>query len=249
MIQRSAIWSYMTTGSPSPLLSQTPPNPLQTVEIPDGPSKEPPVVLSKTWKPSLTICTYWVAPTSPSVSGGAQLQAPPGKKTPSKLSSGVGMLRPAKAISEFAPWTTGSWLSLWFSEAGIFGFSLASRSNFEPAGACFISRSGGEVSLRTDVPTMTSPPFLFWMAGGVKTVETDKFFSASTLGRLASMMRGSAITVVSNTAAEIKLIAIVRVFISCPPVQHQIHSQKEIQGWVRPTRARHGPIIVRFVLT
>src|ERR1043165_6962351 len=107
MIQRSAIWSYMTTGSPSPLLSQTPPNPLHTVEIPDGPSKEPPVVLSKTWKPSLTICTYCVAPTSPSVSGGAQLHATPGYWMPLKFLSAVGMLAAVNASAAIVVWTLG----------------------------------------------------------------------------------------------------------------------------------------------
>jgi hypothetical protein len=51
------------------------------------------------------------------------------------------------------------------------------------------------------------------------------------------MMRGSAITVVSNTAAEIKLIAIVRVFISCPPVQHQSIVRKKYKGGQAIARA------------
>src|SRR6185503_10769786 len=85
MTQRSANWSYNTTGSPLPLFSQTPPNPDQRVAIFAGPKVDAPVVLLKTWKPSFTIWTYWVNPTSPSVSGGAQLQATPGKRMPSKL--------------------------------------------------------------------------------------------------------------------------------------------------------------------
>src|SRR5215813_6050408 len=92
MIQRFAIWSYSTTGSPSPLFWQTPPNPPQSVVIPDGPNCEAPVALLKTWNPSLTICTYCVAPTSPFVSGGAQLQATPGNGMPSKFLSAAGML-------------------------------------------------------------------------------------------------------------------------------------------------------------
>src|SRR3979490_2745675 len=103
--QRLAIWSYSTTGSPLPLLWQTPPNPLQSVLIPDGPNTDAPVVLLKTWKPSLTIWTYWVAPTSPFVSGGAQLHATPGNGTPSKLSSGLGILSPAKNLEALAPCT------------------------------------------------------------------------------------------------------------------------------------------------
>ena len=50
------------------------------------------MVLSKTWNPEFTIWTYCEEPTSPSVSGGAQLQFTPGKPIPSKLSVGEGML-------------------------------------------------------------------------------------------------------------------------------------------------------------
>jgi hypothetical protein len=39
----------MTTGSPAPFISQTPPKPLQIVEMPMGPRIEAPVVLLKTW--------------------------------------------------------------------------------------------------------------------------------------------------------------------------------------------------------
>src|SRR3979490_1732928 len=97
MAQRLASWSYSTTGSPLPLVWQTPPKPLQSVVIPEGPNCDAPVDLLKTWKPSLTIWTYCVAPTSPFVSGGAQLHATPGNGTPSKLRSGLGILRLAKA--------------------------------------------------------------------------------------------------------------------------------------------------------
>src|SRR5260370_41419549 len=146
MIQRLAIWSYKTTGSPLPLFWQTPPNPLHSVVIPEGANTDATVVLSKTWKPSLTIWTYCVAPTSPLVSGGAQLHATPGKGTPSKLRSGLGILRPAKALTELADWTTGSALSTCFLEAGTLGFSLASRSTFLSTLEGFISRRGADVS-------------------------------------------------------------------------------------------------------
>src|SRR5919197_4699338 len=92
--QRFAIWSYMTTGSPKPLFWQRPPNPLQTDSIDTGPKTEAPVVLLKKWRPVLTIWTYWsapsgaLAPTSPFVSGGAQLQLTPGNVMPSKLRIG-----------------------------------------------------------------------------------------------------------------------------------------------------------------
>src|SRR5437899_2318845 len=50
------------TGSPLPLVSQTPPKPVQTEEMLFGPKTEFPVALSKTRYPSFTICTYWVGP-------------------------------------------------------------------------------------------------------------------------------------------------------------------------------------------
>src|SRR5260370_42226917 len=102
MIQRLAIWSYKTTGSPLPLFWQTPPNPLHSVVIPEGPNTDAPVVLLKTWKPSLTIWTYCVAPTSPLVSGGAQLHATPGKGMPLKFRTGLGILGAIRAIREAA---------------------------------------------------------------------------------------------------------------------------------------------------
>ena len=57
-----------------------------------GPKIELPVALSKTWIPLFTICTYCVEPTSPFVSGGAQLQLTPGKAIPSKFSRVPGIL-------------------------------------------------------------------------------------------------------------------------------------------------------------
>ena len=59
--------------------------------MPIGPKTELPVTLSQTWIPSFTICMYCVAPTSPFVSGGAQLQLTPGNAIPSKFSSVPGI--------------------------------------------------------------------------------------------------------------------------------------------------------------
>jgi hypothetical protein len=73
------------------LVWQTPPKPLHSDSMLIGPSTEAPVVLLKTWSPVLTIWTYCVAPTSPFVSGGAQLQLTPGNAMPSKFSPGLGM--------------------------------------------------------------------------------------------------------------------------------------------------------------
>src|SRR4029078_5328144 len=57
-----------------------------------GPSTEAPVDLFQTCSASLTIWTYWVRPTSPLVSGGAQLQPTPGKGRPPKLALAEGIL-------------------------------------------------------------------------------------------------------------------------------------------------------------
>jgi hypothetical protein len=43
MIQRSAIWSYWTTGSPSLFVSHPPPKPVHSVLMFDGPRRTVPV--------------------------------------------------------------------------------------------------------------------------------------------------------------------------------------------------------------
>ena len=87
-----------------------------------GPRTELPVALSKTWKPSLTICRYCVSPTSPLVSGGAQLQPTPGNWMPLKLRIGLGI----SGVGAFVCWMTGSGLSVCdrYSIDGIFVRSL-----------------------------------------------------------------------------------------------------------------------------
>src|SRR5215471_3508749 len=88
----------MTIGSPSLLVSQPPPKPAHSVLPSVGPATRAPVVLSNTAKERFTHCTYWVRPTAPLVSGGAQHGENPGgvpSPMPSKLSptvraSGVG---------------------------------------------------------------------------------------------------------------------------------------------------------------
>src|SRR5436309_15512143 len=113
--------------------------------MPDGPSCDAPVDLLKTWKPSLTIWTYCVAPTSPFVSGGAQLQPTPGKGIPSKLSVGAGMLAGASVR-----WTTGSDA---LRCRPIRGFAAASRSGIDLSGSAGISLSAGETSFLYEWPT------------------------------------------------------------------------------------------------
>src|SRR5262245_61392276 len=149
--QRLASWSYSTTGSPKPFVSHTPPNPFQTVEIPTGPSSDAPVALLNTWNPSLTIWTYCVRPTSPLVSGGAQLQPTPGKGIPSKFSVVPGMFGANCLV-----WRAASGASLCCETAR--GFGLASFSRPGPSGSAGITRSGSEVSLWYEWPTITFAP-------------------------------------------------------------------------------------------
>ena len=106
--------------------------------IPAGPYTDAPVDLSKTWKPSLTICTYCVAPTSPFVSGGAQLQATPGNGIPLKLSVGAGMFGAASDCS-----TTGSFAFTWRPTCG---FAAASRSGIGLSGSAGVLRNVAETS-------------------------------------------------------------------------------------------------------
>ena len=107
-----------------------------------GPSMEAPVTLLKTCMPLLTSWTYCVAPTSPSVSGGAQLQATPGKGMPAKFRIGGGMTAGARVLC-----TTGSGtlLTVWRKPSGS-GITCWGSSWTDGTG---MSRSGGETSCLT----------------------------------------------------------------------------------------------------
>jgi hypothetical protein len=99
----------------------------------------------------LTICTYCVAPTSPFVSGGAQLHATPGNGMPSKLSVVPGMFG-ANCVDCRAASTRSTWL-----ETGR-GFGLASIS---PAGVGAVTgmlRRACETSFLYECPTITDLP-------------------------------------------------------------------------------------------
>src|SRR6266545_2630388 len=154
--QRFASWSYTTTGSPKPLLSQTPPKPVQRVAMSTGPKTEAPVVLSKTWKPRLTIWTYWSRPTSPFVSGGAQLQFTPGKAMPLKLRMVPGIFGLGIVL-----WTTGSRALLWSLNSKSEGFSAATCRGNVACDAFAMERTGCEMSFLYDLRTVTplSPCF------------------------------------------------------------------------------------------
>src|SRR5437016_14494142 len=72
MIQRSASLSYTIVPSPSSLVWQPPPKPLQSVFVGTGPYTGVPDLL-KTAKLWLTISTKWFGPTAPFGSGGADV--------------------------------------------------------------------------------------------------------------------------------------------------------------------------------
>src|SRR5213076_430921 len=100
-------------------LSHGSPKPLHNVAMSTGAMTEVPVVLLKTSRPWFTIWTYCVRPTSPFVSGGAQLQPTPGNGMPSKLRIGDGIRGPATVFC----WTVSGAFT-W--ERPVFGFGLAS---------------------------------------------------------------------------------------------------------------------------
>src|SRR3954470_21042334 len=107
--QRFASWSYSTTGSPSLCVLHSPSVFAQSWLIGVAPRRTVPD-FEKTAKSLFTICTYWVAPTSPFVSGGRQLQllgksqgSPNGRQIPSKFWIG-----PEMGPEPFLPCTTGS---------------------------------------------------------------------------------------------------------------------------------------------
>src|SRR3954468_13754945 len=99
----------MTTGSPSLWAAHSPPAFAQSWLTGVAPRSTAPL-LEKTAKSVFTIWTYCVAPTSPFVSGGRQLQllgkpqgSPNGRQMPSKFWIGA-EIGPAP----FLLWTTGS---------------------------------------------------------------------------------------------------------------------------------------------
>src|SRR4051812_8994271 len=90
IIHRPASGSYNTIGSPALNVSHRPPKPTKRLLMLVGPYCDAPVVLSNTWNIELTLCTYWLRPTSPLVSGGI---GPFWLYIPSKVIIGVGITR------------------------------------------------------------------------------------------------------------------------------------------------------------
>src|SRR5438046_7846262 len=125
-----------------------------------GPKTDAPVVLLKTWKPWLTIWTYCVRPTSPFVSGGAQLQLTPGNAMPSKFRVGGGITLGADAL-------------LWRAASGTLarecwwrilktGIDRLCEGLYGTAGT---SRSDRETSFLYEWPTKTWRPTCFGSEG------------------------------------------------------------------------------------
>src|SRR5579864_6816727 len=151
----------MTMGSPSLLVWQPPPNPDHIVFPAVGPAISAPVDLLNTANEVLTHCTYCVAPTVPSVSGGALFTVNPycPLPRPSKLSvtGGVGG-------GTVLTCTTGS--SCGSANPGGRGISFigsTGRRSIDGGGAFFIiSSNGGEVSWCTLVRTVVGPVCVVW---------------------------------------------------------------------------------------
>src|SRR5215471_10057002 len=149
MIQRLAMRSYDTTGSPSLLAWHPPPNPDHSVLIGTGPNSGVPV-FENTAKSVLTISTTWLGPTAPLLSGGAEftVNVPAGPvkpcPMPSKLLVVVGA-RSAAAPALRGACTTGSLSNGSTRDDGMRLTGSASRlpKRRGPGGS---SRSGGETS-------------------------------------------------------------------------------------------------------
>src|SRR5579864_6075280 len=132
-------------GSPSLLVWHPPPKPDHSVFPAVGPAIKAPVDLLKTAKEVLTHCTYCVAPTVPSVSGGALVTLNPYCPFPNpskpKVTGGVGG-------GTVPTWITGSCCAA--SSPGGRGIRLIGstrRRASDGGGACLIiSLSGRETS-------------------------------------------------------------------------------------------------------
>ena len=108
-----------------------------------GPRTELPVDLSNTWRPVFTIWTYCVAPTSPFVSGGAQLQLTPGKPIPSKFSCVPGIFGAASLFCTAVSVRFVCWCR-------IFGLGWAGLLGLGVTGFGVMSRSFGDLSFLTE---------------------------------------------------------------------------------------------------
>src|SRR3954470_9590318 len=139
--QRFASWSYSTTGSPSLCVLHSPSVLAQSWLIGVAPRSTWPV-FEKTAKSVFTIWTYWVEPTSPSVSGGRQLQllgsahgSPNGRQMPSKFWIG-----PEIGPEPLAFWITGSFAP------GTVPLGLSDSIPSVCSGACGTGNTGSEAT-------------------------------------------------------------------------------------------------------
>src|SRR5262249_36051787 len=144
-IQRFAILSKSTIGSPSLLFWQPPPKPCHNVLPSAGPNTLAPVDLLKTAKAVFTHWTYWVVPIAPLVRGGALGTVTPLKRlpTPSKLRPAVVPPRgrgPNVRCSggSRSLCSAGDGAVEWRQRNG----ALCSRRSLKSGGISFISRRG-----------------------------------------------------------------------------------------------------------
>src|ERR1700682_728360 len=153
-------------GSPLLLLSQPPPNPCHSALPTVGPSTTAPVVLLNTANEVLTHCTYWVRPTAPFVSGGAEVteKVPLGPVKPCPRPSKLRRLVTA-TWGPVKTWTTGSaWASVWTGTfPRVFTWGLSGLY-----GVAEISRSGRDTSCLTSGVTSTGPPRVWALAAAAE---------------------------------------------------------------------------------
>ena len=172
--QRLASWSYTTTGSPSLWLAHSLLVPAQSWLIGVAPRRTAPA-FEKTTKSLFTIWTYCVEPTSPSVSGGRQLQllgwahgSPNGRQMPSKFWIG-----PEIGPVPLAFWTTGSFApgtvplglsasipSVWSGDCGTGSTGSESTSGEVPWNVPSITCGPAVAAVATAEPPLTTPALL-----------------------------------------------------------------------------------------
>src|SRR3569832_356555 len=118
---------------------------------------------------------------------------------PLKFASTVGMLAAVNSSAAIDVWTERSGASL--CGCLILGFSLASFLALK-TGCCFISRTGREVSLRIDSPTVTSD---------LRLCIGSNEFSAAADDLDASIMRGTVMIAPKNKTAVTRTKILMRI--------------------------------------
>src|SRR5260221_5289398 len=161
---------------------------------------------------------------------------------PSKFNVGAGMFGAETCWS----WTASSGLSLWWT--GSIGFSFASPSPRDSMGNGFMSRSGGEVSLWYEAPTITLLPgggsFPAGLTGGpsmalpktlgdkAKTVFGRSSAAFEILATWARLEGTKTATAVRRTVTEMRI----------PRVRFAIRDPPICRGLGQTYSCRRGPV-------